>query len=85
MLSLLAKWVGVKPYQNYHTMLAENPEVNTVAIVTPSGMHFEHATDIITRYKKNIIVEKPAFMRPSQVKEIYTLAAEHGVHVFPVF
>ena len=77
--------LGVKPYQNYHTMLAENPEVNTVVIVTPSGMHFEHAAEIITRYKKNIIVEKPTFMRPSQVKKIYKLAAKNGVYVFPVF
>lgn len=77
--------LGIKPYENYHTMLAENPQVNTVAIVTPSGMHFKHAAEIITRYKKNIIVEKPTFMRPSQVKEIYKLAAENGVDVFPVF
>lgn len=76
---------GAKAYDNYHRMLIENPEINTVAIVTPSGMHYEHALDIITRYRKNIIVEKPTFMKPSQVREVYAKAAEAGVQVFAVF
>src|SRR3990172_9989053 len=57
---------GAKVYTNYHTMLMENPYIDTVAIITPSGMHYEHALDIISRYRKNIIVEKPTFMKPSQ-------------------
>ncbi|AYV57225.1 gfo/Idh/MocA family oxidoreductase [Leptospira kmetyi] len=76
---------GAKPYDNYHQMLIDNPEIDTVAIVTPSGMHYEHALDIISRYKKNIIVEKPTFMKPSQVKEVYTKAEEAGVKIFAVF
>ena len=76
---------GAKAYQNYHQMLIENPQIDTVAIITPSGMHYEHALDIISRYRKNIIVEKPTFMKPSQVKEVYAKAAAAGVHVFAVF
>ncbi len=76
---------GAKAYDNYHQMLLENPEIDTVAIVTPSGMHYEHSLDIIARYRKNIIVEKPTFMRPSQVREVYAKAAEAGVQVFAVF
>lgn len=76
---------GAKAYQNYHRMMIENPEIDTVAIVTPSGMHEEHALDIISRYRKNIIVEKPTFMKPSQLKTVYSKAAEAGVRVFPVF
>jgi UDP-N-acetyl-2-amino-2-deoxyglucuronate dehydrogenase len=76
---------GARGYDNYHQMLSENPHINTVAIVTPSGMHYEHALDIISRYKKNIIVEKPTFMKPSQVTEIYDRAAASGVRVFAVF
>jgi UDP-N-acetyl-2-amino-2-deoxyglucuronate dehydrogenase len=76
---------GAKAYDNYHRMLIENPEIDTVAIVTPSGMHYEHALDIVSRYKKNIIVEKPTFMKPSQVTEVYALAAASGVRVFAVF
>lgn len=76
---------GAKAYDNYHRMLIENPEIDTVAIVTPSGMHYEHALDIISRYRKHIIVEKPTFMKPSQVREVYAKAAEAGVQVFAVF
>lgn len=76
---------GVRSYDNYHDMIRENPEINTIAIVTPSGMHYEHALEIISLYKKNIIVEKPTFMRPSQVTEVYKKSAEIGVSVFPVF
>ncbi|MDE2141111.1 MAG: Gfo/Idh/MocA family oxidoreductase [Elusimicrobia bacterium] len=76
---------GAKAYVDYHRMLAENPQIDTVAIVTPSGMHYEHALDVIGRYRKNIIVEKPTFMRSSQVKEVYAKAAEAGVKIFAVF
>ena len=83
--ALYQKEYSVKAYENYHLMLIENPEINVVAINTPSGMHYEHALDIIDRYKKNIIVEKPTFMRPSQVEDAYRHADEAGVKIFPVF
>lgn len=76
---------GAKAYDNYHRMLIENPQIDTVAIITPSGMHYEHALDIISRYRKNIIVEKPTFMKPSQVRDAYTKAAAAGVQIFAVF
>lgn len=79
------KEFGAKAYDNYHRMLIENPQINVVAIITPSGMHYEHALDIISRYRKNIIVEKPTFMVPSQVKEVYAKAAAAGVKIFAVF
>ena len=76
---------GAKAYDNYHKMLLENPQIDTVAIITPSGMHYEHVLDIISRYRKNIIVEKPTFMKPSQVKDAYAKAAAAGGHIFSVF
>ena len=75
---------GVKAYSNYHKMLKEN-EIDIVAIVTPSGMHYEHALDIIENYNKNVIIEKPTFMLPSQVKDIYLKAKEKSLNVFAVF
>lgn len=82
---LYRKQFAAKSYNNYHRMLIENPQIDVVAIVTPSGMHYEHALDIVSRYKKHIIVEKPTFMKPSQVTEVYTLAEASGVEVFAVF
>lgn len=80
-----AKQFGVLAYENYHQMLKENPQINTVAIITPSGMHYEHVVDILERYQKNIIVEKPTFMKPSQVTSAYALAAKVGCQIFAVF
>jgi UDP-N-acetyl-2-amino-2-deoxyglucuronate dehydrogenase len=48
-------------------------------------MHFEHSIEIISEFKKNIIVEKPTFLIPSQVSKIYKLAEENNVKVFAVF
>ena len=79
------KEFNVPYFINYRQMLRDLPEINMVAVITPSGMHFEHALEMLRLYKKNIIVEKPTFMRPSQLKEAYDLAERLGLHVFPVF
>ena len=76
---------GAKAYQGYHEMLADSPEINTVAIVTPSGMHYEHAMDVIKGYGKSLIIEKPTFLRPSHVEDVYKEAASQSLDVFPVF
>ena len=41
--------------------------------------------DIIGRYGKNIIVEKPTFMRPEQMREAYDLAESKGAKIFAVY
>jgi UDP-N-acetyl-2-amino-2-deoxyglucuronate dehydrogenase len=76
---------GVPAYDNYHRMIRENPDINTVAVITPSGMHYEHAIEVMQRYRKHVIVEKPTFMKPSQVLEAYAVARQAGVRIFPVF
>jgi len=72
-------------YSNYHTMLKQQPEIDIVVIATPSGMHFEHSMEIMKEYKKNIIVEKPTFMKPGQVTEAYKMASNLGLQIFPIF
>ena len=76
---------GVPHFTSYHDMFRQVPEITVVAIVTPSGMHFEHATEIMRLYRKHIIMEKPTFMRPSQLAQGYEMAASLGLQVFPVF
>jgi len=76
---------GIPHYTDYHRMCGELPGIDVVAIITPSGMHFEHAADIMARYGKHLILEKPTFMRPEQLREAYTLADKLGVEIFPVF
>lgn len=75
----------IPAYDNYRKMLNEIKDVDLVTIATPSGMHYEHAEEIITKFKKNVVVEKPTFLKISHLKNIYKLARENKVEVFPVF
>ncbi len=76
---------GVPHFINYHTMLSEVPDIDIVAVITPSGMHLEHGLDVMERYGKHVIMEKPAFMRPEQLQEAYGTAERLGLSIFPVF
>ena len=76
---------SVPAFSNYHIMMKELPDIDIVAIITPSGMHFEHSIDILKIYKKHIIVEKPTYMKPSQLIEAYEVAESLGLKIFPVF
>ncbi len=76
---------GIPYFTDYHRMLIEVPGIDVVAIITPSGMHAEHAMDVMRRHRKHLIVEKPTFMRPEQLHAAYDLAASLGLEIFPVF
>jgi len=79
------KEFGVPAFANYHTMLAQVPDIGLVAVITPSGMHAEHALAMLETYGRDVIVEKPTFMRPDQLRQAYTAADKAGRHIFPVF
>lgn len=80
-----AKEYSVKGYKSYRELLKNHPEIDLVSIITPSGMHYEHAMEIIKKYKKNIVVEKPTFLKLSHMDEVYQAAQKEGVEVFAVF
>jgi predicted dehydrogenase len=80
-----AREYGVRYFTNYHAMFDSMPEIDAVAIITPSGMHFEHAMDVMRRHRKHLIMEKPTFMRPEQLNEAYDLGDSLGLSIFPVF
>jgi predicted dehydrogenase len=71
-------------FTNYHTMFQRHPEIDVVAIVTPSGMHYEHALDAVRSYRKSVVIEKPVVMRISQGEDLRRAALQAGVQVFPV-
>ena len=60
-------------------------KLDLVAILTPSGMHYEHAIDIIKNHKIDLILEKPPTLRVQNLKNIYDLAQSKKVNIFPVF
>ena len=79
------KKFNVPFFLNYNVMLKKISSINIVAIMTPSGMHYEHTVDIIKKYKKNIIVEKPTFLKPDHVSNAFDMAQKNKVKIFPVF
>jgi predicted dehydrogenase len=81
----LAEENGVPAFTDYRAMFAAHPEIDVAAVITPSGMHYEHALEIMERWAKHVIVEKPTFMRPSQLTAAYAAADRLGLRVFPVF
>ena len=81
----LAEGRDLPIYANYHEMLSTHADADIVCIVTPSGMHPEHAADVVGRYARHAIIEKPFVMTPDQGRTLMDLAASTDRRVFPVF
>ena len=75
---------SVPTYQNYHKMIEMHPEIDLVVVATPSGMHYEHAMDMLD-HGKSVVIEKPTFIKPSQLVAAYKKANEKGLRIFPIF
>ena len=43
--------INAAVYRDYNDML-QKEDIDVINIMTPSGMHAEHALDIMNRYKK---------------------------------
>jgi UDP-N-acetyl-2-amino-2-deoxyglucuronate dehydrogenase len=75
---------GAALYTNYHTML-RSEDVDVVCILTPSGIHSHHAIDIIKRYKKHVVIEKPMALAWNDLDSMKRAADDAGVKIFPVY
>ncbi|MCL2808394.1 MAG: Gfo/Idh/MocA family oxidoreductase [Coriobacteriia bacterium] len=71
---------AIKRYANYQDMLREEPEIDLVAITTPSNLHARMALDCIAA-KKALIIEKPLALSIDEAKMIAQKAKEAGVLV----
>jgi predicted dehydrogenase len=79
----VAEKANVKYYTSYNDML-ENEDIDIVTILTPSGMHPEHVIDIVKKYKKHIICEKPMALRLEDADDMIKTCDENGVRLFIV-
>jgi predicted dehydrogenase len=75
--------VKVKVYQDYRQMLRQE-DIDVVAIMTPSGMHAEHALDIINSFRKHVLIEKPMCLKVEDGEALITAAAKNKVNIFVV-
>lgn len=74
---------GAKIYRDYNEMLKKE-DIDVACIMTPSGMHAEHAIDVINKYKKHVVVEKPMSLTISGGIELVKTAKDNGVKLFVV-
>lgn len=75
--------VGVNLYRSYYEMF-EKEEIDVVNIMTPNGMHAEHAIEIVRKYKKHVVVEKPMCLRLGDCEDLIKITKEHNVQLFAV-
>ena len=75
---------NVKKYDHYEKMLT-NEKLDLIVLMTPSGMHYEHAKKILKKHSINLVIEKPICLKTSQVTELYSLARKRKVNIFPVY
>lgn len=71
-------------FDSYDKMLSEIKDIDVVNILTPSGMHPEHTIDIVKKYKKHIVCEKPMALRLSDADEMIRACDNNGVRLFIV-
>jgi len=75
---------GLPWYRDYHELLTRE-EADVVCLLTPSGMHPRHAVDIIQRYGKHLVIEKPLALRLQDLAWMHGAAEAAGVKMFPVY
>ena len=65
-------------------MLEKEKTIDLVVIMSPSGMRYEHALNIIKKFRKHIVIEKPTCMKTSEVIKLYKLA-KNKIKIYCLF
>jgi UDP-N-acetyl-2-amino-2-deoxyglucuronate dehydrogenase len=73
----LADRYHARPYTDYREMLARE-QLDVVTICTPSGLHGEHACQVM-RSGRHVIVEKPMEISLAAIDEMLRVQQEMGV------
>jgi len=83
-----AKTIGEKYnipwYTDYTEMLTKHQEVDIVTILTESGNHARHTIDVVKKFSKHIVVEKPMALTLEDADEMISTCDEYGVKLFVV-
>ena len=78
------KNANVPWYTDYNEMLSKHPEADVVTILTPSGMHPEHVIDIVKKFKRHIVCEKPMALKLEDADQMIKTCDINGVKLFIV-
>lgn len=81
---IAGKNANVPWYSDYNEMLSKHPQTDVVTILTPSGMHPEHVIDIVSKFKKHIVCEKPMALKLADADRMIKACDINGVKLFIV-
>lgn len=73
----------VPAYPSLEEMVKAHPEIDVVNVLTPSGLHAEHAIRA-ANLGKHVVVEKPMALRLSDADEMNRVCDRNGVRLFVV-
>ena len=80
----VGKKIGIPFYKSYDDMFSEHPEIDVVNILTESGNHAKHTIDIVKKFKKHVVVEKPMALTLEDADEMIRTCDEAGIKLFVV-
>ncbi|UCH95720.1 MAG: Gfo/Idh/MocA family oxidoreductase [Candidatus Aminicenantes bacterium] len=72
------------PYFTSYDEMLETIDVDVVTILTESGNHARHTIDIVKKYRKHIVVEKPMALLLDDADRMNQACDEAGVKLFVV-
>lgn len=78
----LADRIDVVAYADMHKMM-ESESIDVVCVLTPSGFHAEHVTEL-AKFKKHILVEKPMALTVADATRMNQACARAGIKLFVV-
>ncbi len=79
----LAQESGASWYTDYREML-EKEETDVVDILTPSGTHGKVAMEVMRRFNKHVLVEKPITLLLPEAYQMVEEARRRGLHLITV-
>jgi predicted dehydrogenase len=71
-------------FKDYDSMLKSHPDVDVVTILSESGSHAKIAVDIVSKYKKHVVIEKPMALTLDDADKMIRCCDENGVKLFVV-
>lgn len=72
------------PYYTSMDAMIEQSKPDVVSILTPSGMHYQHAAHVIRTYGLPVIVEKPIALTVADTESLHLLSQLRCVPLFTV-
>lgn len=82
-----AKYIGEKygvPYYRKYREMLEKEQIDVICILTESGNHAKHAIDVVSKYKKHIVVEKPMALTLEDADKMIENCDKNNVKLFVV-